>query len=209
MSGNRKVDVGVSDLSLDDLQVLAPAGHYLGLRIHFAFPAAEVNELPASWVDLYARERFFLADPALRWSLDHSGAIRWSDLSRNDPAGMTRLSADYGMRHGAVAAFRESSGLRSYGLFYRDDRDYSETELEQLGRFIAHRHRGVTSNLQLTRAEIAVLKAIKEGTRIKQIAHDFRVSEGAIKQRLRNARLKLDAATGAQAAIKASEAGLI
>ncbi|WP_370160386.1 sigma factor-like helix-turn-helix DNA-binding protein [Limimaricola soesokkakensis] len=103
----------------------------------------------------------------------------------------------------------EPSGLRSYGLFYRDDRDYEEAELEQLAGFIAHRHRGVTSTLQLTQAEIAVLKAIKHGTRLKQIAHDFGVSQGAIKQRLRNARLKLDAATGAQAAIKASEAGLI
>ncbi|MGR3592187.1 MAG: autoinducer binding domain-containing protein [Limimaricola soesokkakensis] len=199
----------MSDLSPNALQALAPAGYYVGLRILFAFPAAEVNELPTAWVELYARERFFLADPALRWSVDHSGAIRWSDLSQDDPAGMTRLSAVHGMRHGAVAAFREPSGLRSYGLFYRDDRDYEEVELEQLAKFIAYRHRGVTSTLQLTRAEIAVLKAIKQGTRLKQIAHDFGVSQGAIKQRLRNARLKLDAATGAQAAIKASEAGLI
>ncbi|WP_370161327.1 helix-turn-helix transcriptional regulator [Limimaricola soesokkakensis] len=209
MSDNRKVVASVSDLSTSALQALAPAGYYVGLRILFAFPAAEVNELPASWVDLYARERFFLADPALRWSLNHTGTIRWHDLSQNDPAEMTRLSAAYGMRYGAVAAFREPSGLRSYGLFYRNDRDYSEAELEQLARFIAHRHRGVTSNLQLTQAEIAVLKAIRQGTRLKQIAYDFGVSEGAIKQRLRNARLKLDAATGAQAAIKASEAGLI
>ena len=201
--------MSVSNLSLSALQALAPAGYYLGLRILFAFPAAEVNELPAAWLNLYARERYFLADPALRWSLDYNGAIRWRDLSGNDPARMTQVSADYGMRYGAVAAIREPSGLRSYGLFYRDDRDYSDAELEQLARFIAHRHRGVASTLQLTRAEIAVLKAIKQGERIKQIAHDFGVSEGAIKQRLRNARLKLDAATGAQAAVKASEAGLI
>lgn len=199
----------MSDLSPSALQALAPAGYYVGLRILFAFPAAEVNELPASWVELYARERLILVDPALPWSLNHTGAIRWRDLSRNDPAGMTRLSAAYGMRCGAVAAFREPNGLRSYGLFYRDDRDYEEVELEQLARFIAHRHRIVTSTLQLTQAEIAVLKAIKQGVRIKQIAHDLNVSEGAIKQRLRNARLKLSAATGAQAAIKASEAGLI
>ncbi|WP_370160388.1 helix-turn-helix transcriptional regulator [Limimaricola soesokkakensis] len=199
----------MSDLSLSALQTLAPAGYYVGLRILFAFPAAEVNELPTAWVELYARERFLLADPALRWSLNHTGAIRWGDLSQDDPAGMTRLSAAYGMRYGAVAAFREPSGLRSYGLFYRDDRDYEDTELEQLAKFIAHRHRGVSSTLQLTQAEIAVLRSIKQGVRIKEIAHDFGVSEGAIKQRLRNARLKLDAATGAQAAIKASEAGLI
>jgi len=55
---------------------------------------------------------------------------------------MTRLSAAYGMRYGAVAAFREPSGLRSHGLFYRHDRDHEEAELEQLARFIARRHRG-------------------------------------------------------------------
>lgn len=36
-------------------------------------------------------------------------------------------------------------------------------------------------------AGIAVLTAIKQGVRIKQIAHGFNVSEGAIKQRQRNA----------------------
>jgi LuxR family transcriptional regulator len=50
---------------------------------------------------------------------------------------------------------------------------------------------------------------IKNGQRIKQIAHELQVSEGAIKQRLKNAKLKLDAKTGPQAAALAAQFGLI
>jgi len=50
---------------------------------------------------------------------------------------------------------------------------------------------------------------IKHGKRIKQIAHELGVSEGAIKQRLKNAKLKLDAKTGPQAAALASQYNLI
>jgi len=50
---------------------------------------------------------------------------------------------------------------------------------------------------------------IKSGQRIKQIAHEIGVSEGAIKQRLKNAKRKMDAKTGPQAAAMASQFGLI
>lgn len=50
---------------------------------------------------------------------------------------------------------------------------------------------------------------VKDGKRLKQIAHELGVSEGAVKQRLKNAKLKLGAATGAQAAARAAGFGLI
>jgi LuxR family transcriptional regulator len=61
----------------------------------------------------------------------------------------------------------------------------------------------------LTMAELEALRMVKEGMRLKQMAHALGVSEGAIKQRLRNAKLKLGASTGAQAATRASDYGLI
>ena len=36
---------------------------------------------------------------------------------------------------------------------------------------------------------------VKDGKRLKQIAHELGVSEGAVKQRLKNAKTKLGAAT--------------
>jgi LuxR family transcriptional regulator, quorum-sensing system regulator SdiA len=196
-------------LTSTDLPDIAPAGYYFGLRVRYAFPATETNELSQAWIDIYARSRFFLVDPALRWSFDNIGAARWSELADNDPAGMISLSARYGMRFGAVAAFNEQSGVRSYGVFFRDDREYDDAELEQLASFIEDEHKALAPRAPLTAAEMEVLRSIKGGVRIKTIAHELGVTEGAIKQRLRNARNKLGAATGAHAAVKASEFGII
>lgn len=61
----------------------------------------------------------------------------------------------------------------------------------------------------LTEAELEALRMVKAGLRLKQISHDLGVTEGAIKQRLKNAKTKLGAKTGAQAATLASDFGLI
>ena len=37
-------------LGPDEIRQIAPAGYYVALRIGFAFPMEEVNELPAEWV---------------------------------------------------------------------------------------------------------------------------------------------------------------
>jgi len=50
---------------------------------------------------------------------------------------------------------------------------------------------------------------VREGLRLKQIAHDLGVSEGAVKQRLKNAKSKLGANTSAQAAAMVADFGLI
>lgn len=188
---------------------LAPSGYYLGLRIRFAFAATEVNELPSAWVDLYSREKFFLTDPALRWSYDHVGAIRWRELAAADPQDIIPRAAAFGLEHGVVAAFNDGAGLRSLGLFFRADRDYTTQEVEALAKHVETLHRETAPPTTLTRAEIEVLKSIKDGVRIKQVAHDLGVSEGAIKQRLRNARAKLGATNATHATSLASEFGLI
>ena len=188
---------------------MGPAGFYLGLRIRFAFPATEHNELPGDWIDLYSRRKFFFGDPALRWSYDHIGATRWADLAANDPLGIIEASAAHGLRHGAVAAFNEGTGVRSYGLFFRPDRAYSDAELATLAQYLRDLHSPAAPLSSLTPAEIAVLQRIKTGGKLKEIAWDLGVTEGAIKQRLKNARDKLGARNGTHAASLASEFGLI
>tara|TARA_B110000977_G_C10850713_1_gene405683 strand:- start:4 stop:207 length:204 start_codon:yes stop_codon:yes gene_type:complete len=61
----------------------------------------------------------------------------------------------------------------------------------------------------LTMAELEALGMIKDGKRLKEIAFDLGVTEGAVKQRLKNAKTKLGAKTGTQAAALASQYGLI
>jgi LuxR family transcriptional regulator len=70
-----------------------------------------------------------------------------------------------------------------------------------------HAEKAPPSNLTL--AELEALRMVRDGLRVKQIALELGVSEGAVKQRLKNAKLKLGAQTGAQAAAMASEFGLI
>ncbi|SDF19098.1 helix-turn-helix transcriptional regulator [Limimaricola pyoseonensis] len=188
---------------------MAPKGYYLGLRIRFAFPATEFNALPQGWIDLYSREKFFFGDPAMRWSYAHSGATRWSALRADDPLGIIDRAAPFGLRYGAVAAFSETNGLRSYGLFFRSGREYEQGELDVLAAHLAELHGRLAPPTTLTAAEIVVLERIKAGIRIKQIAHEQGVTEGAIKQRLKNARAKLGASNGTHAAAIATQYGLI
>ena len=50
---------------------------------------------------------------------------------------------------------------------------------------------------------------VKDGLLMKEIADLLGVSEGAVKQRLKNAKLKLGAKTGTHAATMATSFGLI
>ncbi|MGR3594228.1 MAG: helix-turn-helix transcriptional regulator [Limimaricola soesokkakensis] len=187
---------------------LAPVGHYLALRIGFAFPLEEYNNLPQPWIDLYTSERFLLDDPAIRWAYANEGIARWSAL--DDPFGIFAKAWRLGLRHGAVASVSdEESGLRSYGIFLREDREFSDRELGVLHGMLLTLHERAAPPTNLTQAEIEVLRMVKNGYRLKQIAHALGVTEGAIKQRLKNARTKLGASTATQAATLASGFGLI
>lgn len=202
-----------SPSNLDEFSYLAPSGYYLGLRMRLASPTWEVNTLPESWMDLYRRERFVLNDPALRWCYENNGVIRWSALDGSGPDGplqLTALSAGHGMDYGCVAAYSDLKAQRSYGFFYRPDREYQTAELERLHQLLIKHHDHITPPIPpLTEAEIFVLKSVRDGARLKTIAIDLNVTEGAIKQRLKNARNKLQASTLAHTIAKAMELGLL
>jgi len=70
-------------------------------------------------------------------------------------------------------------------------------------------HRSLNPPTNLTQAELEALMLVKDGLRLKEIAYQLGVSEGAIKQRLNGAKKKLDARTNTQAASKAVEFRLI
>lgn len=196
----------------DDLNRLAPAGYHIALRIGFAFPLEEENAFPLPWVEHYTTQRFMLFDPVIRWVYSSAAAaVRWSDIDLDDPRRVLAQAQTFGLRYGAAVSVIDKTqpGLRSFGSFARSDREFNDLELRLLSAFIQRRHEETAPPSNLTRAELEVLRMIKEGKRIKQIAHELGVSEGAIKQRLKNAKLKMDAKTGPQAAAMASQFGLI
>jgi len=103
--------------SAADVKKLATNGYYLALRVGFAFPLEEVNELPAPWVDHYTKHRFMLHDPVIRWIYANTGAIAWSGIDLPDPMRVLDQAQTFGLRYGvAVACFDGNrEGQRSFG----------------------------------------------------------------------------------------------
>jgi LuxR family transcriptional regulator len=198
-------------LGPEEIAQIAPAGHYIALRIGFAFPVEEVNQLPPPWVEHYTSQRYMLFDPVIRWVYGNTGAVRWSDIEMDDPRKVLPQAQTFGLRYGvAVACYAHNDeGQRSFGSFARSDREFNDLEIRLLNAYIVRRHSEMAPPTNLTKAELEALGMVRDGKRLKEIAHVLGVSEGAVKQRLKNAKLKLDAKTGSQAAALAAQHGLI
>lgn len=193
------------------LERLAPGGFYVALRVGFAFPLLELNELPEPWVEYYTAQRFMLFDPVIRWVYSQTGTARWSEIGDVDPRGVMRKAADFGLKYGAAVSHYVDDGdaQRSFGSFVRTDREFTDAEMEELSTCLALWHVQTRPPQNLTEAELEALRMVRSGLRVKQIAHELGVSEGAVKQRLKNAKGKLGAQTGTEAAATAQGFGLL
>lgn len=198
-------------LGPDEIAQLAPSGHYIALRIGFAFPMEEINAFPENWVNHYTKQGFGFFDPVLRWAYSNVGAIRWSDFDIDDPKRVIAQAQTFGMRYGVTISVFDAmaDAQRSFASFTRSDREYSDLEIKLLQAYLTRRHNETAPPTNLTKAELEALSMVKDGQRLKEIAYKLSVSEGAVKQRLKNAKLKLEAKTSTQAAALASQYGLI
>ena len=198
-------------IDLAELEPLAPAGSYIAIRVGFAFPMAEHNRLPSAWVREYTVSGLIVHDPAMAWAYKNRGVARWSELDEPDSQGVLELARNYDLNFGAVASCVDDgpSGQRSFGFFLRSDREYSESELDRLFALLNQEHLAYVQPKNITAAELETLSLVKNGLLMKQIACILGVSESAVKQRLKNVRLKLNAKTGTQAAARATMLGMI
>ncbi len=195
----------------NEIEALAPAGYYLAIRVGFAFPLIEQNRLPERWVREYTASALMMHDPAMRWAYANRGVIRTSALAADDIQGVFELGKVHGLEFGAIVSCvdRGGAGQRSFGFFFRRDREYSDEELDRLYGWLLEEHSIHAQPRNLTAAELETLGYVKNGMLMKEIANVLGVSESAVKQRLRNARLKLNAKTGSQAAARATMLGMI
>lgn len=179
---------------------IAPAGFYIALRVGFSYPEEELNLLPALWVEFYTAHGLVVHDPAMQWAYGATGAMRFADMALPDPHQVFGHAAVFGLTHGAVVSVLrpEDRGRRSYGVFYREDRAFSNVELTRLQALLSALHQGEGS--ALTPAEIEALRLQAEGMRQKQIADLLGISESAVKARLSKVKRKLGARTPSQAA---------
>jgi DNA-binding CsgD family transcriptional regulator len=170
--------------------------------VGFSFPEEELNCLPENWVEFYTTHGLVVHDPAMKWVYGNIGAARLSDIADPDPQRIRAHAAIFGLSHGTVVSIMGPTdrGRRSYGLFYRDDRDFSLDELNTLHRLMHELHAGNDDSPSLTAAEVEALRLQSAGLRLKQVAAELGISESAVKARLNNAKRKLGAKTLSQAA---------
>jgi len=199
------------DEQLIELSSLSPVGHFLALRVGFAFPIFEQNTLPRKWVDLYAARGLVLHDPVMHWMFEHTGATRWSAIKGEDARGVLNQAKLYNLNFGvAICCVDESErSQRSFGSFVRSDREFDDREIAELQARLLRLHQQMVPPINLTRAELEALGMVKNGLLMKEIADLLGVSEGAVKQRLKNAKIKLNAKTSTHAATLATTFGLI
>ena len=186
----------------DKISLIAPAGYYVALRVGFSYPDEELNRLPDAWVEFYTTHGLVVHDPAMKWVYGQVGSARFSELELPDPQQVRAHAAVFGLGHGAAVSVLGTAdkGRRSYGLFFRDDRNFEESEMLGLQTIVQRLHDGPEDERSLTAAEIEALKLQSEGLRLKQIADRLGISESAVKARLNNVKRKLGAKTQSQAA---------
>lgn len=201
----------MQQIETQQIEELAPAGYYLALRIGFAFPVEEVNALPTEWIEHYTKNGLMLIDPVMRWAYGTTGSKRWSEMDLDDSRKVLGQAQTFGLRYGvAVSVFDgNAAGQRSIGSFSRSDREFFDLEIELLLAFVKRRHAELAPPTNVTMAELEALGMVRDGKRLKEIAFDLGVTEGAVKQRLKNAKVKLGAKTSTQAAAMANQYGLI
>lgn len=200
-----------TQIDLDDIAAIAPAGYFIALRIGFAYPMEEINALPPDWVETYTRKGYMLFDPVVRWAYGHTGTQSWRALYADDAKGVLEEAGRHGLKHGVIISVYDGNddGQRSFGSFARADRDFFQSEINVLEAFVRRRHSEMAPPVNLTDAELEALRLVAKGQRLKEIAFDLSVTEGAVKQRLKNAKDKLGAKTSTQAAAMARQFGLI
>lgn len=189
----------------------ALSGFFIAYRVQFLRPEYEYNSLPRAWILKYTQQGLMMHDPVMRWIYGNDGSILWSDVASQDTFGVLADASSHGLNFGFALSLIDplDPGIRSFGNFCRSDREFLPNEAKELSRRLELLFEDLEAPKDVTDAEVEALRLLKNGLLIKEVAHDLGISEGAVKQRLKSAKQKLDARTTAHAVSIASNFGLI
>ncbi len=193
---------------LSKLNPLAPKGYFIGLHIRFAAPIMQFQTYGKEWSDHYSTKAYALRDPMIAWGFSTNGAVRWSAIPVPDPFNILGDAAAFGMKYGAAISHGPISS-RSIGGMTRSDREYTDSEIEQISKLIRQLHELTEPPESLTKAQIEALRCIAEGDRHAAAAAKLGITESAFKARLISARERLMARTTAEALQRAKEYRLL
>ena len=189
----------------------SPGGYYVACRMGFVVPEEQVNSFPADWIKTYTERGYVIHDPILRWAFKNTGIVRWNSVAQSDDRQIVDQASAFGMKYGVIASYRndEHDAYRTIGSFSRNDREFSGEEITLIYRKLIALHENTIPLDTITDAELEVLRLLKNGYMVKQIAAELGISVSAIKGRLRNVKQKLNANTNIHAAARATDLGLI
>ncbi|MFV0409715.1 MAG: autoinducer binding domain-containing protein [Paracoccus sp. (in: a-proteobacteria)] len=193
---------------LAKLNPLAPKGYFIGLHIRFAAPIMQFQTYSAEWLDHYSARAYALRDPMIAWGFSTNGSTRWSALPVPDPFGILDDAATFGMKYGVAVSCGPISSRTIAGLT-RSDREFNDSEIEEISKLIRQLHDITEPPESLTKAQIEALRCIAEGDRHAAAAAKLGITESAFKARLISARERLMARTTAEALQRAKEYRLL
>ena len=142
---------------LAEIDGMTPGGFAIGLHIRFNGPVFLFQTFPQAWIDYYATEGLQLSDPAVAWSFENTGFIRWRDLEDNDPNDVMGKARAHGMRYGATLSIDENKSRSVLGCT-RSDRDYLDAELEDIRLKLIDLHNMTVGLSALSSADTTALK---------------------------------------------------
>ncbi|MEM6637582.1 MAG: autoinducer binding domain-containing protein [Pseudomonadota bacterium] len=187
---------------------MCPSGYFVGLHIRFAAPMLHFQTYSPAWTDHYTEQAYALRDPMIAWGFGTEGRARWSDIKIPDPFDILGQAANYGMVYGIIFSCGPVKS-RTIASASRDDREFTNDEIEQFSGIVHHLHEITDPPDSLTQAQADALRCIAEGDRHARAAAKLRISESALKARLNSARQRLMARTTAEAIQRAKDYRLI
>ena len=186
------------DAEMEKLRHWGPSGFILAFNLTFRGPEHLHSEYPSAWRNIYEQRNYFFTDPILVWAVSKSGHRRWSEITLPDIRGVMRESRVFNLNYGAVFS-KKSDHKRSFLTISRDDREFTDTELEIIGEKFAVWIDIVVGKKELTQGELDVLGGLKDGLGQFEISQHLGISESTVKQRALKACTKLGAKSRTQA----------
>jgi LuxR family transcriptional regulator len=187
---------------------LAPGGYFAGLHVRFAAPLISVTTYDPAWVHHYTSNAYAMRDPMIAWGLSKEGSSRWNEISIPDPFGIWAEAAEFGLNYGVAVSCGPITSRSIVGAA-RQDRDFSDSEIEQIHGIVLSLHELSEPPTELTPAQVEALRCIADGDRHAAAAAKLGISESALKARLISARTRLMARTTTEAIQRAKEFRLL
>ena len=121
--------------ALTALDALCDRGFALAVHIRLIRPTLLYQTYSQAWAEHYSMKGYMLTDPVVRWGLEQNGAVKWSDLSAQDTAGVFPDAVKFGLTNGwtystGPASSRTISGATKSGA------DFTAAERDEVSRLV-------------------------------------------------------------------------